>query len=66
MGRAIQYLQPGDELVYKIDDQRVILTKARRGGKTGDPFRMQPSLPGSCGSETVCEFGDRRMNGSRA
>jgi hypothetical protein len=32
-------LEPGDELVYEIVDQRVILTKARNGGKTDDPFR---------------------------
>jgi len=37
--RAALHLQPGDQLIYEIDDQRVILTKARRGGKTDDPFR---------------------------
>ncbi len=37
--RVALQLQPGDELVYEIDDQRVILRKARRGGKTDDPFR---------------------------
>ena len=37
--RAALNLQPGDELVYQIDEQRVILTKAGRGGKTDDPFR---------------------------
>lgn len=37
--RAALHLQPGDELVYQIDEQRVILTKAGRGGKTDDPFR---------------------------
>ncbi|MBI4293549.1 MAG: type II toxin-antitoxin system PrlF family antitoxin [Betaproteobacteria bacterium] len=37
--RAALRLQAGDELIYEIDDQRVILTKARRGGKTDDPFR---------------------------
>jgi len=37
--RVALHLKPGDELVYAIDDQRVILTKARRGGKTDDPFR---------------------------
>jgi len=37
--RAALHLKPGDELVYEIDDQRVILTKAKRGGKTDDPFR---------------------------
>ena len=30
---------PADELIYEIDDQRVILTKSSRGGKTDDPFR---------------------------
>jgi len=60
------HLKPGDELVYEIVDQRVILSKARRGRKTDDPFRMQPSLPASCGSETACEFGDRRIDGSKA
>ena len=37
--RAALHLQPGDELIYKIDEERVILTKASRGGKTDDPFR---------------------------
>ena len=37
--RAALHLEPGDELVYEIEDQRVILSKARRGGKTDDPFR---------------------------
>ncbi len=37
--RTALRLQPGDELIYEIDDQRVILTKARRGGNTDDPFR---------------------------
>jgi len=37
--RVALQLQPGDELVYEIDDQRVILRKASRGGKTDDPFR---------------------------
>ena len=32
-------MQPGDELIYEIDAQRVILTKASRGGKSNDPFR---------------------------
>ena len=35
--RAALRLQPGDELVYEIDDHRVILTKA--GGQPDDPFR---------------------------
>ena len=37
--RAALHLQPGDELIYEIDDQRVILTRSSRGGKTDDPFR---------------------------
>ncbi len=37
--RAALRLEPGDQLVYDIDDQRVILTKASSGGKTDDPFR---------------------------
>lgn len=37
--RAALHLEPGDELMYEIDDQRVILTKARTGGKIDDPFR---------------------------
>jgi len=37
--RAAPHLQPGDELIYEIDEQRVILTKASRRSKTDDPFR---------------------------
>ena len=37
--RAALHLQPGDELMYEIDDQRVILTKAKISGHTDDPFR---------------------------
>ena len=37
--RAALHLRPGDELAYEIDGQRVILTKARRSGRTDDPFR---------------------------
>jgi antitoxin PrlF len=37
--RAALHLQAGDELIYEIDDQRVIITKGSRGGKTDDPFR---------------------------
>jgi len=37
--RAALHLQPGDELVYEIDDRRVILTKARHRSETDDPFR---------------------------
>ena len=37
--RAALRLAPGDELAYEIGEQRVIVTKARTGGKTDDPFR---------------------------
>jgi antitoxin PrlF len=37
--RTALQLRPGDELVYEIVEQRVILTRAPRGGKTDDPFR---------------------------
>ena len=37
--RAALRLAAGDELLYEIVDQRVILTKASRGGNTDDPFR---------------------------
>ena len=37
--RAALHLQPGHELIYEIDGQRVILTRASHGGKTDDPFR---------------------------
>ena len=37
--RAALGLKPGDELVYEIVDQRVILTKAQSATKSDDPFR---------------------------
>jgi len=37
--RAALHLGPGDALAYEIDDGRVILTKAKSGGQTDDPFR---------------------------
>jgi len=37
--RAALHLEPGDELVYEIDDQRVILTKAKTSDRADDPFR---------------------------
>ena len=38
--RAALHLQDGDELVYQIDGQRVILTKAKRKlQQAEDPFR---------------------------
>ena len=32
-------LQPGDEILYEIIDQRVVLTKVQRETKMDDPFR---------------------------
>lgn len=37
--RAALRLEPGDKLLYEIIDRQVILTKARRGTTTDDPFR---------------------------
>jgi antitoxin PrlF len=37
--RAALRLQEGDELVYQIEQDRVILTKACRGKEGDDPFR---------------------------
>lgn len=37
--RAALGLRTGDELVYEIEDGRVILSKARRGAGADDPFR---------------------------
>ncbi|MGK2940124.1 MAG: AbrB/MazE/SpoVT family DNA-binding domain-containing protein [Immundisolibacter sp.] len=37
--RVALRLEPGDELVYEIVDQRVILTRARTSGRADDPFR---------------------------
>jgi len=37
--RAALNLREGDELLYEIVDQRVVLTKARRGRQVDDPFR---------------------------
>ncbi|MEO8466151.1 MAG: type II toxin-antitoxin system PrlF family antitoxin [Gammaproteobacteria bacterium] len=37
--RAALRLKEGDELVYQIEDERVVLTKARRGQEADDPFR---------------------------
>ena len=37
--RAALRLEAGDELLYEIVDQRVILTKLSRGGRTDDLFR---------------------------
>ncbi|MFH0340643.1 MAG: AbrB/MazE/SpoVT family DNA-binding domain-containing protein [Chromatiales bacterium] len=37
--RAALHLHEGDELMYQLDGERVILTKARRGDVVDDPFR---------------------------
>jgi antitoxin PrlF len=37
--RSALHLGPGDALAYEINEGRVILTKAKTGGKTDDPFR---------------------------
>ncbi len=37
--RAALRLEPGDELLYEIVNQRVILTKANRHSQADDPFR---------------------------
>lgn len=37
--RAALHLREGDELMYQLDGERVILTKARRGDGVDDPFR---------------------------
>ena len=37
--RAALQLQEGDQLVYRIDGQRVILTKAKKSPQPDDPFR---------------------------
>jgi antitoxin PrlF len=37
--RAALRLQPGDEIVYEIVDDRVIVTKARSRDRADDPFR---------------------------
>ncbi len=37
--RAALRLKQGDEILYEIDKDRVILTKARRGKEGDDPFR---------------------------
>lgn len=37
--RAALHLREGDELIYQLEGERVILTKAKRGGVVDDPFR---------------------------
>ena len=36
--RAALRLNEGDEILYEIEQDRVILTKARRGKEVDDPF----------------------------
>jgi antitoxin PrlF len=38
--RAALRLKAGDELIYEIINERVFITKASRGGKSDDPFRI--------------------------
>ncbi len=37
--RAALNLHQGDELMYQLDGERVILTKVKRGSVVDDPFR---------------------------
>ena len=37
--RAALRLREGDEILYEIQPNRVILTRARRGAEGDDPFR---------------------------
>ncbi len=37
--RAVLHLKEGDELVYQIDGDRVILSKAQQNKVEDDPFR---------------------------
>lgn len=37
--RSALHLKEGDELVYHIEEDRVILTKVQRGHEEDDPFR---------------------------
>ena len=37
--RAALRLREGDEILYEIQPNRVILTRARRGSEEDDPFR---------------------------
>ncbi|MGQ0593824.1 MAG: AbrB/MazE/SpoVT family DNA-binding domain-containing protein [Gammaproteobacteria bacterium] len=37
--RAALHLREGDKLIYQLEGERVILTKAKRGGVVDDPFR---------------------------
>jgi antitoxin PrlF len=37
--RTALQLKEGDELIYQIEEERVILTKAHRGKEKDDPFR---------------------------
>lgn len=37
--RAALQLEQGDELLYELNGQRVIIRKMKRGAPTDDPFR---------------------------
>lgn len=37
--RSALDLRPGDELVYRIDDGQVVLSKAERSSAVDDPFK---------------------------
>jgi antitoxin PrlF len=37
--RAALHLNDGDELVYQIEEERVIITEARSEKERGDPFQ---------------------------
>jgi antitoxin PrlF len=37
--RSALHLHEGDELMYQLDGERVILTKVKREGVADDPFR---------------------------
>jgi antitoxin PrlF len=54
--RAALRLQPGDELIFEIDDQRVILTRSSLGGKTGDPFRTFSEWNAAADTKGYCNL----------
>ena len=54
--RTALNLQPGDEIVYEIVDDRVILTKARRGGTIEDPFRTFEEWGGEADTKAYADL----------
>lgn len=54
--RTAPRLQPGDELLYQIDEQRAILTKAGHGGETDDPFRTFGERSSEADTEAYAEL----------